>query len=118
MAYAFVDGYEFNTSSDMELPHWDCNSSKFINYTTTMPDRVEASMRGTLTSKIIMDKMNQTAFHPYVIIDISYSASPGNVLAFIVYLTKMKRHNASYFIMALTFSDLINCISRSQWKPQ
>ena len=62
-----------------------------------------------------MDKMNQTVFQILtesliLVILLLIFGLPGNLLAFIVYLTKMKRNTASYFIMALTFSDLINCI--------
>lgn len=34
---------------------------------------------------------------------------PGNAIALLVYITKMKRSTASYFIITLAFSDLINC---------
>ena len=108
LTHAFVNGYQLPT-------HWDNNSSEFINYTTFMPDRLEAPTHGTFTPEIILDKMNQTAFQiltPSLILVILLLiiGLPGNLLAFIVYLTKMKRNTASYFIMALTFSDLINCV--------
>ncbi|XP_060581295.1 cholecystokinin receptor type A-like [Ruditapes philippinarum] len=35
---------------------------------------------------------------------------PGNAIALLVYITKMKRSTASYFIITLAFSDLINCL--------
>ena len=112
LAHTFVNEYLFNTSADMEsLTHWDNISSEIINYSTIMADREGL----TLTPAIILDKMNLTAFQiltPSLILVILLLTVglPGNLLAFIVYLTKMKRNTASYFIMALTFSDLMNCV--------
>ena len=114
--HTFTNGYLLNTSSNMELlTHWDNNSSEVINYSAIMTDGVGASPRLTLTPELILDKMNLTAFQiltPSLILVILLLiiGLPGNLLAFVVYLTKMKRNTASYFIMALTFSDLVNCV--------
>lgn len=68
-----------------------------------------------ITSESIIATMNDTQFRiltPSVVLVCVLLALgvPGNAIALLVYLTKMKRSTASYFIMTLAFSDLINCL--------
>ena len=93
----------------------DFNISKLSLYTTMVSDREGVSEQATLTPEIVLDTMNQTMFEiltPSLILVILLLlvGLPGNLSGFIVYMTKMKRNAASYFIMALTLSDLINCM--------
>ena len=69
----------------------------------------------TLSPDMILGMMNKTQFQiltpSFILASVLLVIGlPGNLLAFVVYLTKMKRNTASYFIMALTLSDLINCV--------
>ena len=93
----------------------DDNSSELINTSVLSWSSDDVSVKPILSPETILEKMNKTEFQiltPSFILAVVLIlvGIPGNLLALIVYLTKMKRNTASYFIIALTFSDLINCI--------
>ncbi|XP_045181336.1 cholecystokinin receptor type A-like [Mercenaria mercenaria] len=68
-----------------------------------------------ITSDSILATMNDSQFRiltpSFILVCILLALGvPGNAIALLVYITKMKRSTASYFIITLAFSDLINCI--------
>ena len=81
-----------------------------------LSDDTDGSEERVLSTQIMLDLMNKTQFQILtpsfiLVILLLIIGLPGNLLALVVYLTKMKRNTASYFIIALTVSDLINCVS-------
>lgn len=76
---------------------------------------VEMMSGNAITSESVLEKMNDTQFRiltpSFVLVCILLALGvPGNAIALLVYITKMKRSTASYFIITLAFSDLINCL--------
>lgn len=104
-----------NNISDMENNTQIYSTDIGIITTSVLSTSVDKPAQPVLTPGLILEKMNRTEFQiltPSFILAILLLiiGLPGNMLAFVVYLTKMKRNTASYFIIALTFSDLINCL--------
>ena len=68
-----------------------------------------------ITSESILATMNDSQFRiltpSFILVCVLIALGvPGNAIALLVYIMKMKRSTASYFIITLAFSDLINCL--------
>ncbi|KAL4217665.1 hypothetical protein ACF0H5_022407 [Mactra antiquata] len=85
-----------------------------VTYSESVGGLSSVSNHPVLTSDELMDIVNKTQFQiltPSLILVcvLMIIGIPGNLIALLVYLTKMKRNAASYFIITLAISDLINC---------
>lgn len=79
-----------------------------------LPVAINANSSSVLTKDEVLQMKNRDQFQillPSFIMTcvLLVLGIPGNLLAVVVYLTKMKRNTAAYFIMTLAISDLINC---------
>ncbi|XP_052274131.1 cholecystokinin receptor type A-like [Dreissena polymorpha] len=72
------------------------------------------SLDEEIISRAFLKDLNSTQFHILVpslvlVVVLMVLGIPGNLIALMVYATKMKRSTAAYFIITLAMSDLINC---------
>jgi hypothetical protein len=86
-------------------------------YLTTVANGVTSenvSINEEFISQAFLKDMNATRFQILLpslvlVVILMFLGIPGNLVALIVYATKMKRSTAAYFIITLAVSDLINC---------
>lgn len=109
--------YTMSTTHEVNLSSAISEDGDVVNLTDVIrfPIADDIYVTGSLTSDDIIRMMNESQFRILtpslmLVTVLMILGVPGNLIAVLVYITKMKRSTSGYFIITLALSDLMNCI--------